>query len=68
LHGPEKVVQFIRRHGGGVRHRFDGRLVAPTFRDKGDGAAHRVVIAQRGVLEARLGQALVLYGCHHHGV
>ncbi len=55
-------MQFIRRHGGGIGHRLDGRLRAPVLRDEGDGAAHRVVVAQRGVLEARLGQALVMYG------
>ena len=64
----EQMVQFIRRHGGSIRHRLDGRLRPPVLRDEGDGAAHRVVIAQRGVVEARLGQALFLYGCHHHGV
>ena len=64
----EQMVQFIRRHGGGIRHRLDGRLRAPVLRDEGDGAAHGVVVAQRGVLGARLGQALVMYGKCHHGV
>ena len=64
----EQMVQFVRRHGGGIRHRLDGRLRAPVLGDEGDGAAHRVVVAQRGVLGARLGQALVMYGECHHGI
>ena len=64
----EQMVEFIRRDAGGFRHRFDGRLRAPVFRDEGDSAAHRVIIAQRGVLGARFGQAMVVYGECHHGI
>src|SRR5712672_3557055 len=32
------------------------------FRDEGDRAPHRIIVAQRGVLGAGLGQALVMYG------
>jgi hypothetical protein len=36
--------------------------------DEGDRAPHRIIVAQRGVLGARLGQVLVMYGEGHHGV
>ena len=64
----EQMVQFVRRHGGGVGHRLDGRLRTPVLRDESDGAAHQIIVAQRGVLGARLGQALVIYGKCHHGI
>ena len=56
----EQMVQFVRRDAGGIRHRFDGRLRAPVLRDEGDGAPHRIIVAERGVLGARLGQAMVM--------
>jgi hypothetical protein len=64
----KQMVQLIRRDTGRFRHRLDGRLRAPVLRNEGDGAPDRVIVAQRGVLEARLGQALVMYGECHHGV
>jgi len=64
----EQVVQLVRGQAGGLRHRLDGRLRAPMLGDEGDRAPHRIIVAQRGVLEARLGQVVVMYGEGHHGV
>jgi hypothetical protein len=62
----EQVVQFVGRDGGGIGHRLDGRLHAPVFGDECDRATNGVVVAQRGVLEARLGEAKVMYDERHH--
>ena len=63
----KQMVQLIGRDAGGIRHRFDGRLRAPVLRDEGDGAPHRIIVAQRGVLGARLGEAVIIHGEVHHG-
>jgi hypothetical protein len=63
---PEQMVQLIGGNTGGFRHRLDGGLRAPVVRDESDGAPHRVIIAQRGVLGPRLGEAMVVYGEVHH--
>jgi hypothetical protein len=59
------MMQLVRRQAGGLRHRLDGGLRAPVLGDEGDRAPHRVIVAQCGV-EARLDQALVMYGEGHH--
>ena len=63
----EQMVQFIGRDAGGIRHRFDGRLRAPVLRDESDGAPHRIIVAQRGVLGARFGEAVLIHCKVHHG-
>ena len=63
---PEQMMQFIRRDAGGLRHRLDGRLRAPVLRDEGYCPPHRVVVAQRGVLGSRFGEAVLIHGKVHH--
>jgi hypothetical protein len=63
----EQMVQLVGRYAGRIRHRFDGRLRPPMFRDEGDGAADRIIVAQRRVLRAGLGEAMVMDCEGHHG-
>ncbi len=64
----KQMMQLVGGDAGGVRHRFDGRLRAPVLRDEGDGAAHGIIVPQRGVLGARFCEA-VLIDCEvHHGL
>src|SRR5438270_881518 len=58
--------QLVRGYGGGIRYRFNGRLRSPMLRDKGDGAPHRIIVAERGVFSASSGQTMVIYGEVHH--
>src|ERR1700744_4517026 len=60
------MMQLVRRYARGVRHRFDRRLRPPAFRNEGNRPAHRVIVAQRGILGAGLGEAMVIYGKGHH--
>src|SRR5258708_30948558 len=62
------MMQLIRCHGRRIRHRLDGRLRAPMLRDEGDGAPHRIIVAQRGVLGSRFGEAVLIHGEVHHGL
>ena len=64
----EQMVQLVRRDAGGIRHRLDGRLRAPVLRNEGDGAPHRIIVAERGVLGSRFGEAVLIHGKVHHGL
>ena len=62
----KQMVQFIGGDARRIRHRFDGRLLAPAFRDEGDGAPHRIIVTKRGVLGPGFGQAVVMDCKVHH--